>query len=329
MPIALAFFVHYAYLILFLWVLVEQLGIPVPSIPVLLTAGTLSATHRIHHSYALLVVLLACVLADTLWYALGRRYGKSVLQLLCRLSFEASTCVSKTEGYFSRRGPATLMISKFVPGLSTVAAPIAGQTGMPYPRFFVWDLAGSILWAETFLLAGRFFGDVAKRSAPFFHLLSRFAFAIFILMVLGFFAYRLFKQRKFLQQVRSLRLEPAELKAMMEDAEAQGNTPPFIVDLRHPLDYLPDPRVLPGALRIGPNEIRQHSEIIPRDRDVILYCTCPSEETSAKLALQLHKMGIYRVRPLRGGFDGWKQAGYPLTDYVEDTPHPQKLLHQQ
>ncbi len=109
-----------------------------------------------------------------------------------------------------------------------------------------------------------------------------------------------------------MRLEPAELKEMLDDAEQHGTTPPFIVDLRHPLDYLPDPRVLPGALRIGPNELKQHSEIIPRDRDVILYCTCPSEETSAKLALQLHKMGIYRVRPLRGGFDGWKQAGYPL-----------------
>lgn len=326
MPIALAFFVHYAYLILFVWVLAEQLGIPVPSIPVLLTAGTLSATHRIHHSYALAVVLVACILADTLWYGLGRRYGKNVLQLLCRLSFEASTCVSKTEGYFSRRGPVTLLISKFVPGLSTVAAPIAGQTGMPYARFFLWDLAGSILWAETFLLVGRFFGDLAKRSARFFELLGHFAFAIFILMVFGFFAYRLLKQRRFLQQVRSMRLEPAELKGMMDDAAAHGNTPPFIVDLRHPLDYLPDPRVLPGALRIGPNEIRQHSEIIPRDRDVVLYCTCPSEETSAKLAMQLHKMGIYRVRPLRGGFDGWKQAGYPLTDYVEDTPHVPSLL---
>lgn len=326
MPIALAFFVHYAYLILFFWVLAEQIGIPVPSIPVLLTAGTLSATHRIHHLYALVVVLIACTIADTLWFALGRRYGKNVLQLLCRLSFEASTCVSKTEGYFTRRGPATLLISKFIPGLSTVAAPIAGQTGMSYARFFIWDLAGSILWAETFLLTGRFFGDLAKRSARFFQLLGHFAFIIFILMVFGFFAYRMLKQRRFLQQVRSLRLEPAELKAMMDNAVAHGNIPPFIVDLRHPLDYLPDPRVLPGALRIGPNEIRQHSEIIPRDRDVILYCTCPSEETSAKLAMQLHKMGIYRVRPLRGGFDGWKEAGYPLVDYVEDTPHVQDIL---
>jgi rhodanese-related sulfurtransferase len=191
---------------------------------------------------------------------------------------------------------------------------------MPYARFFLWDLAGSLIWAETFLLTGRFFGDVAQKSAPFFHWLGRFAFAIFILMVLGLMSYRIFKQRKFLQQVRELRLEPQELKEMMDMAEKMGSMPPFIVDLRHPLDYLPDPRVLPGALRIGPNEIRQHSEIIPRDRDVVLYCTCPSEETSAKLALQLHKVGVYRVRPLRGGFDGWKEAGYPLVDYITDAP---------
>lgn len=321
MPIALVFFVHYAYLILFLWVLVEQIGIPIPSIPVLLTAGTLTATHRLSHIYVVLAVLAACVLADTVWFSLGRRYGNSVLKLLCRLSFEASTCVSKTEGYFTRRGPVTLLFAKFVPGLSTVAAPIAGQTGMSYPKFLLWDLAGSLLWSEAFILAGRFFGDLAKKSGPFFHWLGHFAFFIFVLMVLGFLVYRVFKQRKFLQQVRDLRLEPAELKEMLETAEASGNTPPFIVDLRHPLDYLPDPRVLPGALRIGPNELKQHSEIIPRDRDVILYCTCPSEETSARLALQLHKLGIYRVRPLRGGFDGWKQAGFPLEEYVMETPN--------
>jgi len=320
MPIAIVFFVHYAYLIIFLWVLVEQIGIPIPSVPVLLTAGTLSATHRVSFIGITFAMLVACVIADTIWFSLGRRYGNSVLKLLCRLSFEASTCVSKTEGYFTRRGPVTLLFAKFVPGLSTVAAPIAGQTGMSYPRFLAWDLAGSLIWGEAFILAGRFFGDLAKKSAPFFAWLGHFAFFIFAAMVLGFIAHRIWKQRKFLQQVREMRLEPAELKEMLDAAETNHTTPPFIVDLRHPLDYLPDPRVLPGALRIGPNELKQHSEIIPRDRDVILYCTCPSEETSAKLALQLHKLGIYRVRPLRGGFDGWKQAGYPLVDYVTDAP---------
>jgi membrane protein DedA with SNARE-associated domain/rhodanese-related sulfurtransferase len=320
MPIALVFFVHYAYLIIFLWVLVEQMGIPIPSVPVLLTAGTLSATHRVSWIAITLAMLLGCLVADSVWFSLGRRYGNSVLKLLCRFSFEASTCVSKTENYFTRRGALTLLFAKFVPGLSTVAAPIAGQTGMSYPRFLAWDLGGSLLWGEAFILAGRFFGDLAKKSAPFFAWLGHFAIVIFVLMVLGFLFYRIWKQRKFLRQVRELRLEPSELKTMLDESEKLGTPPPFIVDLRHPLDYLPDPRVLPGALRIGPNELKQHSEIIPRDRDVILYCTCPSEETSAKLALQLHKMGVYRVRPLRGGFDGWKQAGYPLVDYVTDTP---------
>ncbi len=323
------FFIHYAYALIFLWVLVEQIGIPIPSVPILLTAGTLSATHRVNHIYVVMAMLAACMVADSIWFALGRRYGNSVLKLLCRLSFEASTCVSKTEGYFTRRGAVTLLFAKFVPGLSTVAAPIAGQTGMSYGRFLSWDIPGSLIWGETFILSGYFFGDIAKKSAPFFAWLGHFAFYIVAVMVLGFLAHRIWKQRKFLQQVREMRLEPAELKEMLDAAEKNGTPPPFIVDLRHPLDYLPDPRVLPGALRIGPNEIKQHSEIIPRDRDVILYCTCPSEETSAKLALQLHKMGVYRVRPLRGGFDGWKQAGYPLVDYVTDTPNSevvQKIL---
>jgi membrane protein DedA with SNARE-associated domain/rhodanese-related sulfurtransferase len=326
MPIALAFFVHYAYAILFLWVLVEQLGVPIPSIPLLLTAGTLSATHRIHALIALPVVLLACLLADTSWYLLGRRYGNAVLKLLCRLSLEASTCVSKTEGYFTRRGPVTLLFAKFVPGLSTLAAPIAGQTGMPLHRFLLWDLAGSILWAEAYLLAGRFFGDIAERSAPFFHLLSRFAFGIFVLLVLAFMGYRVYKNRRFLIDLRASRIEPAELKTMLDTAAAQGNIPPFIVDLRHPLDYLPDPRILPGAVRIRPTDLAAHAEILPRDRDVILYCTCPSEETSAKVAQQLLKIGIHRVRPLRGGFEGWRDAGYTLENYVEQSILPTALL---
>jgi membrane protein DedA with SNARE-associated domain/rhodanese-related sulfurtransferase len=316
MPIALAFFVHYAYAIIFLWVLVEQMGVPIPSIPVLLTAGTLSATHRVSAPLALFAVLLACLLADSTWYLLGRRFGNSVLKLLCRLSFEADTCVTKTEGYFHRRGAVTLLFAKFVPGLSTVAAPIAGQTGMPYSRFAVYDLAGSAVWSLAYLLAGRFFGDLALKSQRFFSILGHFAVAIFALMVLGLMFYRVWKQRRFLMSVRELRLEPAELFDMIETANRQGNIPPFIVDLRHPLDYLPDPRVLPGTVRVSPSDLTAHQAMLPRDRDVILYCTCPSEETSAKVALQLHRFGINRVRPLRGGFEGWRDAGLPLIDYI-------------
>jgi membrane protein DedA with SNARE-associated domain/rhodanese-related sulfurtransferase len=328
MPIAIGIFVKYAYLILFVWVLVEQIGVPVPSIPLLLTAGTLSATHKMSAVVALLCVLAACVLSDSMWYLLGRRYGNKVLKLLCKFSLEASTCVTKTENYFTRRGPVTLLFAKFVPGLSTVAAPIAGQTGMAMPRFLLWDLAGSVIWAGAYLLAGRFFGDIAKKSAPFLHVLEHFAVLLVALMVVGIFVFRLVKQRKFMAAVRSRRIEPEELMAMIDEAEKAGELPPFIVDLRHPLDYLPDPRVLPGAVRVGPAELGMHSERIPRDRDVILYCTCPSEETSGKVAMQLHKMGIDRVRPLKGGFDGWKVAGLPLVAYEDDAPADKATLVQ-
>ena len=330
MPIAVEFFVAHAYAILFAWVLVEQLGVPIPSIPLMLTAGTLSATHRVSAATALLAVAFACVLADSAWYVLGRRFGARVLRLLCRFSLEATTCVARTENYFSRRGPITLLFAKFIPGLSTVAAPIAGQTGMPYPRFVLYDFGGTLIWSFAFVFAGRFFGDIAKRSQSFFALLSHFAAAVFLLMVVGFLIWRVIKNRRFLSSVRELRLDPEDLKIMLDESAATGSAAPYIVDLRHPLDYLPDPRVLPGAVRIGPSELARHADQIPRDRDIILYCTCPSEETSAHVAMQLHRLGITRVRPLRGGFDGWKEAGYPLYDYVEpaapasseSSPHP-------
>jgi rhodanese-related sulfurtransferase len=139
-----------------------------------------------------------------------------------------------------------------------------------------------------------------------------FGVLLVALMVVGVVVYRYVKRRQFLSELRGLRLEPAQLFAMIGDAERAGLERPFIVDLRHPLDVLTDPLVLPGALRIGPDELKQRREIIPRDRDIVLYCTCPSEETSAKVALELRRMGVKRVRPLRGGLQGWRDAGYPL-----------------
>ena len=316
---ALEFFLHYRYLILFAWVLGEQLGVPVPSVPLLITVGTLIATHRMSALGSLGCVLLASVLGDSVWFALGRRYGNRVLELLCKFSFETDTCVAKTEGYFERRGVMTLVIAKFVPGLNTVAPPIAGEMGMPFGRFLAFDSMGIMLWAVASLAVGFFFGDIAKQSAMALRLLGHFALARFVASVVGFIAYRVGQQRRFLRYVRENRMELDDLKRMLDAGEK-----PFIVDLRHPLDYLPDPRVLPGAVRVGPADLKAHKDVLPLDRDIILYCTCPSEETSAKLAMDLRKIGITRVRPLRGGFDGWKNAGYPLEEYVL-TEKPQTI----
>ncbi len=312
MEFLLRVFTHHAYAILFGWVLIEQAGLPVPSVPVLLAAGTMSAAHRLHVAFVLPLILLACLLSDSTWYFLGRRYGTRIVNLLCRMSLEAASCVTRTQGSLSRRGGITLLFAKFVPGLSTMAAPMAGQAGMSYGAFLLFDMAGALAWASAWLFGGRFLGDLAERSSHIFAVLAHFAVGLVLLMVMGVLVVRYVRRLKFLRELRGLRLEPAQLMAMIQDAEREGLQPPFIVDLRHPLDVLSDPLVLPYALRIGPDELKARHGMIPRDRDVVLYCTCPSEETSAKVALELRRLGIRRVRPLRGGLQGWRDAGYAL-----------------
>src|ERR1700759_2770231 len=129
MPLAFDFFLHFAYIILFLWVMAEQLGVPVPSLPLLLAAGTLTATHKLSLSLVLLASIAGCFVSDSLWYLLGQRFGGAMVKLVCRLSFESSTCVRKTEDYFTKYGEQALLVAKFIPGLGTVAAQIPGQAG--------------------------------------------------------------------------------------------------------------------------------------------------------------------------------------------------------
>jgi membrane protein DedA with SNARE-associated domain/rhodanese-related sulfurtransferase len=314
-------FLRHVYSVLFGWVLVEQAGIPIPSVPLMLAAGTMSAAHKVQVALVIPVVLLACLISDTMWWWLGRRFGSRVLDLLCRMSLDASTCVNRAQGSIARRGGVTLLFAKFVPGVSTIAAPIAGQSGMAYHEFAVYDIVGTLAWASAWLFAGRFFGDIAERSTKLFATLTHFAAALVALMIVGIIVYRYVQRQRFLAELRGLRLEPEQLLLMMDEARSGGLEPPFIIDLRHPLDVLTDPEVLPGALRIGPDELKLHREEIPLDREIVLYCTCPSEETSAKVAMELRRLGVNRVRPLRGGLQGWKDAGYPL-EAVLVNPHP-------
>jgi rhodanese-related sulfurtransferase len=216
----------------------------------------------------------------------------------------------------SRRGAVTLLFAKFVPGLSTMAPPIAGQAKISYPIFLLYDGLGTLLWASAWLLAGRFFGDIAEKSSRFFSGLGHFAVLLVVAAVIAVIVWRVVKLRQFRSQLVELRLEPQQLHSMICVAMDKGEELPFIVDLRHPLDVLADPLVLPGALRIGPDDLKKRSDSIPRDRDIVLYCTCPSEETSAKVAMELRRLGVTRVRPLRGGLKGWKDAGYPVDTVV-------------
>jgi membrane protein DedA with SNARE-associated domain/rhodanese-related sulfurtransferase len=306
----------YGYLLLFAWVLVEQLGIPLPATPVLLAAGALSAEHELSYPFALLAGLGAALIADSAWFLIGRRYGHHVLRILCKLSLEPSICVRRTQDSFGRRRGAMLIFAKFVPGLATLAPPVAGQNGMAYGPFLLFDGIGATLWVGALLAAGRFFGDMLKHDPSLLNWVGRFSGALLVLGILGFFAGRLYRRRADLKKLAAARLEPEDLKRQLDAGE-----PVYIVDLRHPLELLPDPFTLPGAKHISPESLALRHHEIPRDRDIVLFCTCPSEATAAKTAITLHKLGIERVRPLRGGFDEWKRLGFPL-DAVEIAKPP-------
>jgi len=307
MSLPTAILLTYGYFLIFGWVFLEQIGLPLPATPVLLAAGALSATEHMSFPLALFSGTVACLVADTSWFFFGKKYGHFVLRLLCRFSLEPTTCVRRTHDSFGRRGAYTLLFAKFVPGLSVVAPPVAGQIGMPLGRFLAFDSAGSLIWVGALLGGGRLFGDLLDKDPRVLDWAGHFGGALLILGILGFLGMRLYRRYAFLRKFRTARLEPEELKRMLDAGEEV-----YIVDLRHPLELVPDPFILPGAHHLSPDALAQHHTQIPLDRDVILYCTCPSEATAAKTAMTLHRLGIDRVRPLRGGYDEWKRLGYPM-----------------
>lgn len=297
----------YGYLLLFAWVLIEQVGVPLPSTPILLAAGALSAERQISLAAALAVGAAACLISDSTWFFIGRRYGRQVLNLMCKLSLEPTTCVRKTQLSFGRRRRVTLLLGKFVPGLASLTSPIAGQNGMPYFEFLFLDLFGSLIWVGALLAGGRIFGDALNHDPRLLAWVGRFSGALLLLAVAAVLSGKIYRRRRLLRQLVQSRLEPEELRNQLFAGEEV-----YIVDLRHPLEQLTDPYTLPGAVRVAPDELAARVHEIPRDRDIILYCTCPNEETAAHTALKLHRLGVERVRPLRGGYEAWKQLGYPM-----------------
>ena len=299
--------ITYGYLLVFAWVLIEQLGVPLPATPVLLAAGALSAQRQLSFPAALGAGVIACLIADSTWFFIGKRYGRRVLGLICRLSLEPTTCVKRTQLSFGRRRATTLLLGKFVPGLASLTSPIAGQNGMPYVQFLLLDSLGSAIWVGALLAGGRIFGDALKRDPQLLAWVGRSSGALLLVAIVAVLAARVTRRRTLLRQLVKSRLEPEELRSQLDAGEEV-----YIVDLRHPLEQLTDPFTLPGALRVAPDDLAARVHEIPRDRDIILYCTCPNEETAAHTALKLHRLGVERVRPLRGGYEEWKRLGYPM-----------------
>ncbi len=264
----LEFLVRHGYVVLLGWVFVEQIGLPIPSIPLLLAAGALAGTGRMNLFAALFVSVFAAICADSMWYQLGRIKGIRILQLLCKISLEPDSCVRRTEGVFSRQGSRSLIFAKFLPGLGTVAPPLAGVFHMRPSRFLMFDAMGTLLWAGSFLGVGFIFSGQIERIAERIEALGgRMGVALGAFFAL-YIAYKFIGRQRFLRQLRISRITVDELKEKMDGGEQI-----VIVDLRHSMDFEADPQTIPGAFRMDAGELQEKNDRLPRDRDVILYCT--------------------------------------------------------
>ncbi|HZP22622.1 MAG TPA: VTT domain-containing protein [Terriglobales bacterium] len=264
----LEFVLHYGYALLFLWVLIEQSGLPIPATPLLLAAGALAGQGRMSLAVVVMLTAAGCVGADIFWYHIGKRRGAVVLNMLCRIAMEPDSCVRRTEHTFSKYGARTLLICKFVPGLNTAAPALAGMVSEPYGRFFLFDIIGALLWTVTYTLLGFIFSKQLDRIAQGTHLLGGGLLVLFATGVVAYVLYRWYDRERFLRQVKGDRITPDELKH-----ELEAGMRPVIIDLRHPLDVLTDPRTLPGALQISPEDLETRHTEITRDGDIVLFCT--------------------------------------------------------
>lgn len=262
------FLLHHGYLVLLVWVFLEQMGMPVPSGPLLLAAGALSGTGHLNFAACIFVTVFASVLADVVWYQLGLHKGIKVLRLLCKITLEPDSCVRRTEGLFERQGASSLLIAKFVPGLSAVATPLAGIVNMRLRRFLLFDLLGAFFWAGTFLGLGFLFAGQIEAIAARASALGGWLVVLLVAVVVAYISYKFIARQRFLRELRISRISVDELKKKIDTGEEVS-----IVDLRHSVDFEADPKAIPGAVHLDAKELTEKDDLLPRDREIILYCT--------------------------------------------------------
>jgi membrane protein DedA with SNARE-associated domain/rhodanese-related sulfurtransferase len=303
---------HYGLLIVCMNVLVDQIGLPVPALPTLIAAGAIAADGGLPLPALFFWCVLACVAADGGWYIIGRNFGIKVLKQLCRISLEPDSCVAQTQTRFERWGINSLLIAKFIPGLAIIAPPLAGAMRIGWPRFIALSTAGAALWVGSALAAGMLFkAQVAVLLIHLGQIGSVAALTIGVALA-AYIAFKWWERSRFYDSLRMARIEVGELYELL-----QAGAQPIIVDVRSPTARALEPRWIPGALHVPLDAITERLRDLPRDRDIVLYCACPSEASAARVARILMNHGFKKVRPLHGGLDAWRAAGYAVVGMSE------------
>jgi membrane protein DedA with SNARE-associated domain len=259
---------RHGYAFLFCYVFAVQAGVPIPADPLLLIMGALAGDGQYSLWVSAVTAVTAALAGDAFWYELGRRRGRSVLSVVCKLSLEPDACVRKTELRFRRRGPWTLLFAKFIPGMSLVSMPLAGVIRMGRWRFLLADCTGCSIWVLSYLTLGRLFHRQIDMLVTMLGLYGRRAWVIAISLIGAYVAYKYFQRWRFLRQLRINRLSPQEALALIENDRATT-----VVDLRNPAEIREVGLKIAGARILQPEDLRSRSHEIPEEHEVILYCS--------------------------------------------------------
>jgi membrane protein DedA with SNARE-associated domain len=249
-------------------VLLTQLGLPVPSLPMLVVAGALVAEGTLHLLPLATVVIIASLLGDVPWYCAGKRYGYGVLRTLCRISMEPDSCVKQTENIFTRWGPPSLLVAKYIPGFSTVAPPLAGTMRVPFGRFVAYSAAAALLWAAVPVIAGFFFRKEVEWLLGWIETMGAGALGVVALLLLVYVATKAVQRVLLIRFLRMIRINVHELNDML-----QNGAQPVILDARSSVAREFEPRRIPGAISVELDSLDHILPRVPTGRDVVVYCS--------------------------------------------------------
>ena len=305
-----AIFVEHGLLVVSLGVFLEQAGVPIPAVPFLFLAGVTGAHDGVFAFQSLLVATLAAMMADYLWFLGGQKFGRRVLGLLCRVSLSPDSCVRQSELSFARRGVATLVVAKFVPGLSLVARPLAGALGMRLESFLMFNLAGTVLWAGSGIALGVIFHDQLASLMQWLENMGSIALVLMGALLAVYVAVRAWRRWRLAQLSSKLpRIQAGELAELLQRQEDT-----VVVDVRAQILNAVQDDSIPGARHIDLNTLAGISfDDWPQGAHtkVVTYCACPNDASAVKAALLLLQKG-FKVRVLQGGIEAWSKAGFPL-----------------
>src|ERR1700689_3017046 len=298
----------HGYSVVFASVFARQMCLPVPAILFLIGAGALAGAGRMTLAVALGLAIIACLLADMVWYEAGRRWGDQILHFIYGLALNAAPAPRRSKETFVRHGPRTLMLAKFVVGLDAATPPLAGLSGTSRLRFLAFDAVGAALWPAAYAGLGYVLGKNLDRAAAYAARLGALWVIVVFASLAMYVGRKLVRWHRFVREFRMSRITPEELKKKLDAGEKI-----LVIDLHGRRDGARGHQGIPGAMCIDPHRLGQYANHdgrtpIPRDREVVLYCTAPHELTSARVALELRRRGFERVRPLAGGLRAWGTA---------------------